>query len=689
MIMNFKKILQILNDLETVVESKEEYSSLCLLLTSPSRLAEHPEYKDWKSSTARIACFHHLRPLVQKFIPPPSAPPKSTQTASNDRLVQLLIKGLLYETCVDFCQSKAMTNDKLGGGARSSGSGSSLTNQMDCSLRFSNLLNDNQLSESDLSLLSWLRSIPGQTFSCPFQRRSLRVDIEPLPKPQKTLMNVSIMDSASDLLSRSMASTSFHLSSTEAQGPDLKTMTTSVDRLFGGMMMADSGPPPNVVQKLQQNRSGGGPGALNTNDDDDYVPSYQNSHQTRAFATGGGVPAETRQQSTGHQPPPPPYTSDTPPRTSQDYGVTTNSSSRASSSSPNTTPKGNMEKRNSNGSGLPDCNSRAKFIAVTSLEDVQAVRCAEFHPAGRVYAIGSNSKTLRVCAYPDLNELTENHVSYQPTVLFKRTKHHKGSIYCLGWSPDGNLLATGSNDKTVKLLRFDDITSNELQGSQEVELSMHDGTVRDVCFIEETSNKGTLLVSGGAGDCKIYVTDCATATPFQALSGHTGAILSLYNWGGQIFCSGSQDKTIRFWDLRTRGCVDVVTPLTSNASTKSAVTSVCVDPSGRLMVCGHEDAAIVLYDIRGQRQVQSMKTHSADVRSVRFSPAAYYLLSGGYDNRMVLTDLQGDLSNALPSVVVATHQDKVISGRWHPSEFTFLSTSADKTAILWGLPPEP
>lgn len=328
-------------------------------------------------------------------------------------------------------------------------------------------------------------------------------------------------------------------------------------------------------------------------------------------------------------------------------------------------------------------------MAVTSLEDVQAVRCAEFHPAGGVYAIGSNSKTLRVCAYPNMNEVTENHVSYQPTVLFKRTKHHKGSIYCLGWSPDGNLLATGSNDKTVKLLRFEDITSNELTGSQEVELSMHDGTVRDVCFIEEISNKTSLLVSGGAGDCKIYVTDCSTATPFQALSGHTGAILSLYNWGGQIFCSGSQDKTIRFWDLRTRGCVDVITPLTSNAATKSAVTSVCVDPSGRLMVCGHEDAAIVLYDVRGQRQIQSMKTHSADVRSVRFSPAAYYLLSGGYDNRLVLTDLQGDLSMTLPSVVVATHQDKVISGRWHPTEFTFLSTSADKTAVLWGLPPEP
>lgn len=98
-------------------------------------------------------------------------------------------------------------------------------------------------------------------------------------------------------------------------------------------------------------------------------------------------------------------------------------------------------------------------------------------------------------------------------VLFKRTKHHKGSIYCLAWSPIGDLMATGSNDKTVKLMRFNADTSN-LEG-EEVELSMHDGTIRDICFLEDTSNKSSLLISGGAGDCKIYVTDCATGTPFQ------------------------------------------------------------------------------------------------------------------------------------------------------------------------------
>lgn len=72
------------------------------------------------------------------------------------------------------------------------------------------------------------------------------------------------------------------------------------------------------------------------------------------------------------------------------------------------------------------------------------------------------------------------------------------------------------------------------------------------------------------------------------------------------------------------------------------MASVAVDPSGRLLATGQEDSGCMLYDIRGGRMVQSYHPHSSDVRSVRFSPGAHYLLTGSYDMKIKVTDLQGN-----------------------------------------------
>ncbi|XP_011294123.2 LOW QUALITY PROTEIN: WD repeat-containing protein 47 [Musca domestica] len=322
------------------------------------------------------------------------------------------------------------------------------------------------------------------------------------------------------------------------------------------------------------------------------------------------------------------------------------------------------------------------FVPINTLSDVQPIRCCSFSEDGLLYAVGSNSKTLRICLYPpQINNISK---PTQTSVIFKRTKHHKGSIYCLSWSRDGQFIASGSNDKTIKIIKYSS-ENKQLEG-RELELTMHDGTVRDLCFMNESSRREKVLVSGGAGDCKLYISDCGVLTPMQAVAGHSGHIYSLYSWENNMVVTGSQDKTVRFWDIRVPECINSVLPGSYYDAMGSPVTAVCVDPTGRLLVSGHEDASCVLHDIRRNRQIQCFQPHSADIRSIRFSPSAYYLLTCGYDNKIVLTDLQGNLTLSLPSVVVGEHSDKVISARWHPRDFSILTTSADKTAKLWAIP---
>ncbi|MEQ2210628.1 WD repeat-containing protein 47, partial [Xenoophorus captivus] len=152
---------------------------------------------------------------------------------------------------------------------------------------------------------------------------------------------------------------------------------------------------------------------------------------------------------------------------------------------------------------------------------------------------------------------------------------------------------------------------------------MHDGTIRDLAFMEGPESGGSILISAGAGDCNIYTTDCQRGQGLHALNGHTG-MLGLY---------ANADKTVRFWDLRVPSCVRVVGT--------SLHGSVAVDPSGRLLATGQEDSTCMLYDIRGGRMVQTFCPHSSDIRSVRFSPGAHHLLTGSYDNKIIISDLQG------------------------------------------------
>ena len=56
----------------------------------------------------------------------------------------------------------------------------------------------------------------------------------------------------------------------------------------------------------------------------------------------------------------------------------------------------------------------------------------------------------------------------------------------------------------------------------EIELTHHNGTVRDLIFMHDNLTDDSILLSGGAGDCKIYVTDVKKQTPIKSFNGHQG-----------------------------------------------------------------------------------------------------------------------------------------------------------------------
>lgn len=144
-----------------------------------------------------------------------------------------------------------------------------------------------------------------------------------------------------------------------------------------------------------------------------------------------------------------------------------------------------------------------------------------FHPSGNYFSIGTNSKSLLVCKYSKDRRAT-NHEAMSnetplPTILLNRPRHHKGSVYCCGFNSAGTLLATGSNDKSIRLMKFNSISQNECRITGETELLLHDGTIRDLIFVGASSPE--ILVTGGAGNCHICLTDCIAAKLFKSFVG--------------------------------------------------------------------------------------------------------------------------------------------------------------------------
>ncbi|XP_027521907.1 WD repeat-containing protein 47 isoform X1 [Corapipo altera] len=803
-----REAVQCLHALEEYCPSKEDYSKLCLLLTLP-RLTNHAEFKDWNPSTARVHCFEEACVMVAEFIPADRKLSEAGFKASNNRLFQLVMKGLLYECCVEFCQSKA--------------TGEEITESE--VLLGIDLLCGNGCDDLDLSLLSWLQNLPATVFSCAFEQKMLNIHVDKLLKPTKAayadlltplisklspypsspmrrpqsadaymtrslnpaldglscgLTNhdkrVTDLGTKTSPMSHSFAnfhypgvqnlSRSLMLENTEChsifeESPERSDTPVEQQRPIGSEALCQGSVPENeplsaaqsqgsakqeknelrdsteqfqeyyrqrlryqqhLEQKEQQRQlyqqmllEGG----VNQEDGADQQQNLTEQFLNRSIqklgelnmgmdSLGNDVQALSQQcnGSKGNASTNPASNFTSPPsdgsqRIATDSPSVNTSTPRKCGSAnqipfPEESPvQGNQNSVSAHAVTQPqledalgnlakargdeDDKSKKQFICINTLEDTQAVRAVAFHPSGSLYAVGSNSKTLRVCAYPEVIDPSAYNTSKQPVVRFKRNKHHKGSIYCVAWSPCGQLLATGSNDKYVKVLPFNAETCNAT--GPDLEFSMHDGTIRDLAFMEGPESGGAILISAGAGDCNIYTTDCQRGQGLHALSGHTGHILALYTWSGWMIASGSQDKTVRFWDLRVPSCVRVVG--TTFHGTGSAVASVAVDPSGRLLATGQEDSSCMLYDIRGGRMVQSYHPHSSDVRSVRFSPGAHYLLTGSYDMKIKVTDLQGDLTKQLPLMVVGEHKDKVIQCRWHTQDLSFLSSSADRTVTLW------
>ena len=106
-----------------------------------------------------------------------------------------------------------------------------------------------------------------------------------------------------------------------------------------------------------------------------------------------------------------------------------------------------------------------------------------------------------------------------------------------------------------------------------------------------------------------------TVRESHRLQGHSASVLSVaFSPDGQTIVSGSEDNTIRLWDL---GGNPMGQPFQGHSD---RVWSVAFSPDGQTIVSGSADHTIRLWDLGGNPMGQPFQGHSDRVLSVAFSP---------------------------------------------------------------------
>ncbi|GLW34501.1 NACHT and WD repeat domain-containing protein, partial [Actinoplanes regularis] len=181
---------------------------------------------------------------------------------------------------------------------------------------------------------------------------------------------------------------------------------------------------------------------------------------------------------------------------------------------------------------------------------------------------------------------------------------HTGEVFTVVYSPDGQHLASGGADETVRVWDLATGKSQPLPG--------HTGAVSTVVY----SPDGQHLASASA-DKTVRVWDLATGKS-RILTGHTDTVSAVvYSPDGQHLASASADKTVRVWDLATGKSQ----PLPGHTG---EVYTVVYSPDGKYLASASADKTVRVWDLATGKS-QPLPGHTGEVYTVVYSPDGKYL----------------------------------------------------------------
>jgi RNA polymerase sigma factor (sigma-70 family) len=201
---------------------------------------------------------------------------------------------------------------------------------------------------------------------------------------------------------------------------------------------------------------------------------------------------------------------------------------------------------------------------------------------------------------------------------------HAGPVFGLALAPEGDLLATGGADATVKVW--------DAHGSGEPQVFLgHRDHVQSVAFFRHRR-----AVVSGSRDGTARIWDIGSGKEVLVLKGNGAAIEALAVAPDDALIATASSDAIRLWPIPAaspprQGAAAEVAEIAILPGEGRAFLSVAFSPNGRWLAGAGADGAIRLWEVATRQPVGTLQKHDGPVHALAFSSDGEHLASGSAD----------------------------------------------------------
>ncbi|MFM7405102.1 MAG: P-loop NTPase fold protein [Cuspidothrix sp.] len=186
------------------------------------------------------------------------------------------------------------------------------------------------------------------------------------------------------------------------------------------------------------------------------------------------------------------------------------------------------------------------------------------------------------------------------------------------------------------------------------------------------SPQGRQRIAVGLKNGTVEIWDVLTRTKWATCQGHTSSVISVaFNHDGTQMVSGSDDHSVRLWDVQTGKAIGQ--PFSGH---NGSVNSVAFNHDGTQVVTGSDDNTVRLWNVQTGKAIgQPFSGHTGYVNSVTFNHDGTQVVSGSLDNTVRLWDISDPQRKR--QIIIGKHKGQVFSVAVDPLGDYIISAGED------------